>query len=136
MGLNSPEPEDAVWAYETFLSAEVSIRRAVEDALDVAEVLGLAAGAGSVSAQHALGMYLRESAETGSDLSDSSQWLQRASEAGYAAAMVDYGTALAHGIGVARDPQLALIWLRRADDLLEPRADAALRVVLAMTDQG
>ena len=135
-GLQSEDSDILAWAFSEYARAEAGIKRVLEATLDMSSIFALPAEAGVVDAQYAYGMYLRSVARSAADLEESAAWLHVAAKAGHAPAMTDYGYALAHGIGVLKDPRLALIWLRKAETLIEPRAPALVSLVEAMEGEG
>ena len=134
--LNSDDEGVLRWAFGAFTSAERGVRRMVMEFVDIASVLRAAAEAGMPEGQHAYGMHLRDRARNGDDLTQASDWIERAAEAGHGRAMVDLAYGYAHGVGVPRDLKLAMIWLRRADAQAVPGAEELARLVLAMMDAG
>ncbi len=124
------------WAYGAFNAAEAGIAREMRDMVNIEDVLSSAARSGLSEAQHAYAIHLRAKAQNFEQLANANAWLETAAEAGHGQAMVDLAYGYAHGVGVARDPKLALIWLRRAEAQAVPGAQDLARLVLAMMDAG
>jgi TPR repeat protein len=94
--------------------AEAAAKNALEVRLDMPEAYRVAAGSGNVVAMRTYAMHLRDSAQNAQGIAISTQWLGRAAEGGDTNAMVEYGYALAFGIGVEVDTANAVYWLDQA----------------------
>ncbi|MFZ7092433.1 tetratricopeptide repeat protein [Primorskyibacter sp. 2E233] len=132
--LDSAKGTDLIPVLRSYRTAHKAIKQAVTAARDMEEVFRWAAEAGDAEARFEYAMLLRGKALDSADLAQVAHWLQLAAEGGQDEAMVELGFALGFGLGVPRDAEAALDWLRRAEAASNPRAAELAQLLSATVD--
>lgn len=97
-------------------AAPQGVQDAVAQATDITAALQGAAASGDVPSAFALGMILRDRAQTVADLQTSARWIEEAAVRGDVDAMFELGRILADGLGRPVDLTKAAEWMQQAAD--------------------
>ncbi|APX14278.1 sel1 repeat family protein [Tateyamaria omphalii] len=124
IAITSPDDAQTALIAEQFRLAPQDVRDRVLERVDITVMLERAAAAGDPDAAYELGMILRGSATTQSDLATSLKWLEQSAGQGHRDAMFEAGFALGMGLGRASDTDGATAWLDQADAIGHPEASA------------
>lgn len=125
------ETGDIGWALGAYRGADRQVQRELSERADLGEMFRQGAESGDRHAAYALGMILRDRAQTPDEFARSARWLEVAAQAGHDAAMVDLGVALGFGLGIGRDRGRALDWLDRAAKMGHPDAAELVDLIRA-----
>ncbi|MDO6591928.1 hypothetical protein DS901_12615 [Loktanella sp. D2R18] len=114
MALERPADRGLGRILSGFRSADIQAQQVIESRLDMPQIYRMSAELGDIYAMRSYALYLRDNAANSAEVAESTDWLRRSAEAGNTGAMVDFGNALAFGIGTQPDRDNAIIWLSRA----------------------